>query len=63
MELIYQETRGDVREERLDLRIGAVAMQAGWADMHADGGCRRQERDGAEMALATEALALEATGN
>jgi hypothetical protein len=52
-----------MHEEWLNLGISAVKLQAGRADMHADcGGCR-QERDDAEMALATEALALEAAGN
>lgn len=61
--LVNEETRDDIREERLNLRVGTVEMQAGRADMHTDGGGCGQERDGAQMALATEALALEATGD
>ena len=63
MALIHEETRSDIREERLNLGISTVKLQAGRADMHANRGGRRQERDGAEMALATEAFTLEATGN
>ena len=63
MALIHEETRSNIREERLNLRISAVAMQASRADMHADRGGCGQERDSAEMALATEAFTLEATGN
>ena len=61
--LIYEETAGDVDEERLNLGISTVKLQAGRADMHADRGGGGHERDGAEVTLAAEALALEATGD
>src|SRR5690242_6298142 len=50
-------------QQRADIGIAAVAEQAIEADLDMDRRRRNRQRDGGQVALAAEALALEATGD